>query len=394
MVRRNFEDGMEITYGDLNKISSSQEKQYFDRVLKRMMLNDTDAFFGTSFSVSRVSATQVRIAAGVGFQTDGTVTTPEPTYRMLYLGANSDQNISTPDASNPRIDIVCVKAGRASTSSATRKFKSADSSTITDETLVVETDWEASVSVVAGTPAGSPSAPAIPSGYIKIAELTVSATTGIAASGAITDTRELLPVGEDIWIDTSAYSRLPAGVNTKLSALFEDIDSKIGGGGGGGAGLVWTEPGGFSPLSAEEHGQKVYLYDDVYGKDQKLVVSVRVPTDYVAGTQINMTAIQYSPSSDSSDQLLKSRCYLVRPGTDAIGSTTNLHTSTNTVQTSDTANTPKVSTLDLTDGSGEINSVAVAAGNILRIELFRDTDTDDDTADVRFIPSMTSVSFT
>lgn len=394
MPRRNFADGMEITFQDLNNIPAALLREMYDRTILQMLQNKTDGFFGGSLLVTYVSATQVQVAAGLGFQEDNTQVSPEHTIRPIYKSASTNHSITTPDASNPRIDIVCVKASLAQELTGTRKYKDPTDATISDETFTLQNDWGADIQVVAGTAAGSPSAPATPSGYMKIATITVAASTGIAGAGSVEDNRTKLPIGGGILLDTSSLVRLTAGAETSLDTLMADIDGSIGGGGGGG-GLQWAAPGGgAAPIADNDNGLDVYKYDTTTGKNQKLVVAVKVPSGYVAGTQINMGISQYSGSNDSSDQLLKTRAYLVRAGTDPISSTTNVHTSTNTVLTSDVVNKLQNTTLDLTDVSGECNGVAVSAGDILRVELFRDTDNDTDPGDVYFIPSSTSVSFT
>ena len=227
MPRQNFTDGMELTFGDLSKLPVRTEKELYDRVLFQMLQGVEDAFFGSGLLVTRTSSTELQIASGLGFQTDSTVVSPEPTKRLIYQEAVESVSIEAPDATNDRIDLVCVRAARSNTSSATRKFKDASTSVISNETLVIETDWEPVFLVVEGTPAGSPAAPAVPSGYLKLAEVVVTAVTGIAASGAITDTRDSLPVGGDIQLDTSALTQITSGVDTKLKTVISDIDSKL-----------------------------------------------------------------------------------------------------------------------------------------------------------------------
>jgi len=97
----------------------------------------------------------------------------------------------------------------------------------------------------------------------------------------------------------------------------------------------------------------------------------------------------YSPSVVNTG-LLEAKTYLIQTGVDGVDTTTNFHNSTNIALTNPaTANSPQEAVIDLTDGSGEINSVALSAGDILRVVLTRGTDTD--TADLRFIPSASEV---
>lgn len=165
--------------------------------------------------------------------------------------------------------------------------------------------------------------------------------------------------------------------------LWKDV-----GGGGGGAGFQWREMGGNSALASEENSERVYLFSS--GLAQELYASVKVPQSYAAGTQIKLYISAYSPSS-SNTILLQSQCTLIRAGTDAFDSTTNQRTSTNAALTNTVANMLREFELDLTDSSGAVNGVAVAAGSILKIKLYRGSDSD--TADIRMIPNSTDIKF-
>lgn len=161
-----------------------------------------------------------------------------------------------------------------------------------------------------------------------------------------------------------------------------------GGGGGGGGSASWNSPDGTGAPFTEENGEKVYLFPD--NLTNKLVLWMMVPSTYAAGTQINMDIGLYSPSATNTIKL-KTTTYLIRQNTDAVTSTTNSYPSTNTALTNASANRYRSTTLDLTSSSGTVNAVAVAAGDILRLELVRDFTNDTDTADIRFIPSSTAV---
>lgn len=388
MTRRNFVDGMEITFGDLSKIPAGVERNLFDRILHEMLQQKNDAFFGDGFKVTRSSATQTAVATGHGFQLDATQVSPEPVKRFLRNTAIQTLNHDAPHATNNRIDIVCVASSRANTDSQTRKYKAPTTGTITNETLVVETDWSSTLLVVAGTPAGSPVAPSTPAGYLKLAEVVVTAVTGIAASGAITDSRTKLPVGGDVAYDTTGFNKITAGVATKMSTILAAIDTALTSGGGGGGGMQWQAVEGLGPLQSQENGLQVFQFEA--GATQQLVAGVVVPSGYVAGSQIKMNVGQYSPSA-SGTQLLTATTYLIAKNSSAVSSTTNSRVSTNTALTNTVTDQYRQVLLDLTDSLGKVNGVSVAAGDILRVVLGRGTDTD--TADVRFIPSVSEPKF-
>ena len=439
MPRRNFNDGQEITYEDLNSISSALERSVYDRLMYHLMGQTDDAFMNDSFLTEYATATSVTIRPGVGFQLDATQTSPEPDRRLVYLDASSNQTIGSPHASLDRIDIVSVKAAITDEINASRKYKDAITEVVSDQSLVVQKDWEADIVITAGTPAGSPAAPSVPTGYIKIAELYMTAVTGMAGAGAVTDSRTLMPIAGDTIIDTLTYDRLTASATSKLSDLLAEIDgflkngyqeytdfddlsadpdapdalsdkirvyvkgavlygraqlpggaiTPLGGGGGGGGGAIWNGPEGFVPLEAEENGEKVWTFPNA--GTQKLVIFMKVPESFITGRQISMFVAMYSPAT-ANTILMRTTTYLIRENLDAVSSVANSHTSTNTALTNTVADQYRKVELDISDGSGQINAFAVDAGDLLRIEISRQTDTD--TEDIRFIPSATEMKYT
>jgi len=163
---------------------------------------------------------------------------------------------------------------------------------------------------------------------------------------------------------------------TKLYA-----DTIIAGAGGGGGSILWGAPDGNAPLFEEEFSNNVWKFID--GGSQELWAIIKVPQTY-SGAQIKLFVEAYS-SSTSNTWKLEATAYLVRSGTDAANSTTNSHASTNSNVTNDaTQYKSNAVELDLTDADGEINSIAVSAGDSIRVKLTRASGTTD-TADVRLI---------
>jgi|GEM_PF-4496211 len=163
----------------------------------------------------------------------------------------------------------------------------------------------------------------------------------------------------------------------------------VGSGGSGGA-LRWVEDAE-APVSDIEFNSQVYFY--TAGETQNLYAWVKVPASYVAGQQINLRMSAYSPDT-SGNILISTQSTLIRAATDAMDSTTNQRTSTNTAITlgAGTVNEPQSIVFDLTSTSGQINSVSVAAGDLIKVRLFRGTDTA--TGDVRALVYATEASFT
>ena len=438
MPRRNFVDGMEIVIDDFNAQTAAIERGIYDRFLYEMIERAENVFFGDSFTVTYSSANSINIKKGSGFHTDNTQTSPQPTKRPLYLAADVNEVIETPDSVNDRIDIVCVKNALVDELSGSRQVKSAISSTITTESLTVQKDWEAEILIVEGTPGVSPVAPSTPAGYLRIASLEVTAVSGLAGSGAITDERELAPLGALATVDTTGLLRVTAGASVTIDQLISDIDAFLvagrqeytdivhqgvapaspsagrsrlysdgttlylkssagvntpvgSGSGGGGGGANWQGVSGLAPVSSFEYDEKVWLYEA--GAAQALTLWVKVPTSYIAGRQITFKGAFYSPAS-SNNFKMQAATTLIRKNNDAITSTTNVNTSNSGDMLNAVANRMREVSIDLSSASGTINSVAVSAGDIIKVVLSRVAATGaEDIEDVRFIPSSTEVGF-
>lgn len=166
-----------------------------------------------------------------------------------------------------------------------------------------------------------------------------------------------------------------------------------GGGGGGGGGASWFSPSGTGAIISEENGQAVYLFPDA--TDSNLVLYFQVPEGYIAGNPITMGAGAYTPSTSNGFVLAVTAC-LIRQGVDAITSTTNCETDTDAVTNASPANTFQTLDLDIDDGTGEFNSVAASARDMVRITLTRDyaNGSDTDTADIRFVTGATTLRTT
>jgi hypothetical protein len=163
-----------------------------------------------------------------------------------------------------------------------------------------------------------------------------------------------------------------------------------GGAGGGSSGGTWRA-GASNPEPAEsvEFNQDILLFTP--GAGQYLYRVIKVPPGYTAGQAINMYIDAYTPST-SGTFLLQTTANLIRKNTDAAGSTTNQRVSTNTALTAvATANRLFEINCDITDGTGNINGVAVSAGDEIEIWLARPSGTD--TADTRFRPDSTTFTY-
>lgn len=173
------------------------------------------------------------------------------------------------------------------------------------------------------------------------------------------------------------------------SALIDNGTSyqTLGGGGGGGS-LNWIEAAE-APLPDIENNFQVYKYQNAI--TQQLYCSVRVPNSYLAGRQVNLRFQFYSPDT-SNTVLFRTQATLIKNLDEAVTATTNQRTSTNSAITlATTANRLNGVVCDLTSSTGTINSVAIAAGDLIQVRLYRDTDTA--TSDARFLPFTSEVTF-
>lgn len=133
--------------------------------------------------------------------------------------------------------------------------------------------------------------------------------------------------------------------------------------------VEWKEKGP-APLIDSVGGLEVMEFEHTGG--QYIYATIQVPTDYVAG---NIIALQYGKFASKAvgDVKMKATTYLIQAGTTDITSLTNSHNSVNAAITVATENqATSIGDIDLTNTSGEINSVAVAGGDLLLVKLFRD----------------------
>lgn len=207
-MRQNYNSGQEIVFGDFNDLQSRGERLLFDRVVYELMQRKSDGFFQDGLSGVFQNATLLNLKAGLGYMTDDTGA-KDPTKKPLYLSVDTGVSLDTPDVSNPRIDVVAIKWKRTVVSSESRKFKDEFTEVISSQSFDIADDWDVEISYTAGTPAGSPSAPATPAGYTKICEAYVAASTGMADQSSITDFRSLLPMcGSDSLTGSNEYDKI------------------------------------------------------------------------------------------------------------------------------------------------------------------------------------------
>jgi hypothetical protein len=140
----------------------------YDRLTAQALWATTGTIGTSSLAVSPNSPVgmSVRVASGWAAIV-GTTTTNMGVY-TIFNDATDTLTITTADPTNPRIDLVCATVRDAFYSGANN---------------------DVIFQVVAGTPAGSPVAPALPANSISLATVAVGAAVTQINSGDITDTR-------------------------------------------------------------------------------------------------------------------------------------------------------------------------------------------------------------
>lgn len=162
------------------------------------------------------------------------------------------------------------------------------------------------------------------------------------------------------------------------------------GGGGGGGSLRWVE-GASAPILSLESGLEVYAFTPALA--QEIFTVVRVPTSYVAGNPITLK-ILWTCASTANNALLLAQATLIRSEVDDITSTTNQRTTTNSAITMAATNDlePQKVSLDISSSIGEINAVAIAAGDLIKVRVYESSSTCAD--DIKLIPDASEVTFT
>jgi hypothetical protein len=203
---------------DQNQLQSQLAAGQFD-ILERMMMpraassllqGGSIVFHAGGFAPVALSGMTLALVPGVGMVRDptmiGTVggisgVNDTTTCYPLYLAAAQSFAVPTANATNPRIDIIEVKLDRRLENPLTRDvFDPAlevFNPTLLNKTLAygqynrTSINGSGSLNYKTGTPAGSPTAPTVTSGYYKIAEVYVGAGVTSITQRNIADWRRI-----------------------------------------------------------------------------------------------------------------------------------------------------------------------------------------------------------
>lgn len=185
------------------------------RILQTILLNEGVVdVAGNSFQVTENTGADMNITIGSGTLGDlavveGDDTAGQGVYVIEAQNATVTRTIAASDPSDDRIDRVVLQ----------NYDDEADSSGNND----------AEVEVIQGTPAGSPSAPALPDSAIPLAEVLVGAGVTAITNANITDTREEARSGGAAPSGTLAYAEVTSGQSgisslTDLSGLSVTVE--------------------------------------------------------------------------------------------------------------------------------------------------------------------------
>ncbi|MCI0346890.1 MAG: hypothetical protein L0221_15840 [Chloroflexi bacterium] len=214
--------GEKITSADLNEVGTMALQSLFNGVLARLVQSDVDGdpiegFVGDDCLVTVSADLTLDIAAGFGVFYDTTAADEFGTVlKPICVPATFQVTLGARDATNLRVDIVCLAPAITDDQSESRNVKDPSDGSLSTTSVNKRRQLYYASQVVAGTPAASPTAPATPSGYIKLAECRVPATAGAVL---IDDFRPRLVFGADVSPDPGAdyASNFVPGSSTELS---------------------------------------------------------------------------------------------------------------------------------------------------------------------------------
>jgi hypothetical protein len=324
--------------------------------------------------VSVVGGLQVKVSAGLGLMPDG----------QLVSWPDTNLTLNAADSGNPRYDRVELT------------YQLQNNTQVLDDngqTKVLDILYAPVFSLNQGSPNASPVVPSLTAGRLSFGFILLPANAIAVLPANITqDPSNGFDVSAIALGDKTAFIRY-----NKLTESLEFSNDNIrwqafgSGAGGGAGGASWQPVGGQAPVESYELDEKVLLFAP--GQSQEASLWLKIPQGYVPGAQIRLRLGHYSPSA-SFVWKFQAVASLVRKGADAISSTANQHTSTNGDQSNVGANVYQDVLYDLTSLTGQVNSVSVQPGDILKVQLQRVAPTGtDDSNDVRMIPSTTEVLF-
>lgn len=209
-------------------VQAQSAPAHVGRLLQSVLLNEGVVdVAGNSFKVAQNTGSDMNVKIGSGTVGDlavieGDDGAGQGVYVHEAQNATVTRVVAASDPSNPRIDRVVLQ----------NYDNEADSSGLND----------ADVEVIQGTPAGSPSAPALPASAISLATIAVGAGVTAITNANITDLREEARVrGQHV--ETVYFTSTGSFVKADYPWL-KKVRVRVQASGGGGGGATGTNLGG------------------------------------------------------------------------------------------------------------------------------------------------------
>jgi len=173
------------------------------------------------------------------------------------------------------------------------------------------------------------------------------------------------------------YSSIMIGYTLPDNKLYISIKNlvKYGAvvGGSGGSGSFMPIMGDTSPI--EDFIDGLDLLSFGHESEQSIYFNFKIPEGYVAGSKLVLAGgVFYCETATSGNVLFKAETALLKKGSHVFGTFSDIHNSTNSEVTvsSTLGEQTLIGNIDLTDNSGQINSIDVEEGDVLRIRVYRD----------------------
>ena len=350
-------------------------QQYMVDNAKQVLLGSRTPGFIFGGQLTVVAGMQLKLSAGLALFPDG----------QLVQFPDLTTTLGAADPTNPRYDRIELQYAPLNNTQVVD---------VNSQTKTLDILFNTTINVIVGTPVVSPTVPVKTSANISAGFVLVPAAAGSIVSGNI---NQIVDNG----FETSAIQLGNKNSFIRFNQTLTQLQFSNGGGlwaafgsggGGGGGGANWQAVDGLSPEEEFEFNERAFAF--AKGEGQTLALWAKVPTGYLAGTQVKMKLAHYSPSTSGNWQF-SVVATLIRKNQDAVSSTANQYTSTNSFTTQSVANQYKEVVYDVTNASGLINGLALTAGDLILIKIQRITPVSgtEDTADVRMIPSSTEVLF-
>src|ERR1019366_7214201 len=222
MQQIKFNEYEKIASDDFNNAQLAVYQSLHDQFLYKF-LGAQSGVIGGSFILTYTSALLGSLAAGIGYFYNSAASGFTPKYQEIYSSGTIAVPFTTSDPTHDRIDVVCLAPNFAVTATASRYVKAGGVGPVALGSVNKLYADGYTLQVVAGTPAGSPTPPAVPSGYIEIAQVLITATVGMTGSGAITDERNILTLAAS---NNNHVIATGSTIQTQLDEL-DDADIKI-----------------------------------------------------------------------------------------------------------------------------------------------------------------------